>query len=157
MIDFRKTVLGDLVKNVGKIQNQREEILMTILRKPETRNFIIKLQEEQLRFGIRGDGTDFPASNPNYVESVRRREGSQQKPTFKINLLNKGRFYDTIDVVYGKSFFEIIANLNLYGKNFQDLYGNGSPILGLTDNSINQLIEFIEDDFILEVARRLWL
>ena len=156
MIDFRKTVLGDLVRNVEQIQRQRDEILMDILKRPATYNFIINLQENQLRFGIRGDGSEMPLSNPNYVESVRRREGPEQKPTFKINLLNTGKFYDTIDIIYGNKSFEIIANMLIYGKDFQDLYGNGSPILGLNDENLSNLIEFVQPEFIEEVKRRLW-
>lgn len=156
MIDFRKTAVGQLAQNALKLRGQAERILSEVLRRPEARNFIIKLQEEQLRFGIRGDGSEMPPSNPNYVDSVRRREGFNQKPTFKINLLNTGRFYDTIDVIYGRALFEIVADMSIYGENFQSLYGDGRPILGLNEESLNDFVEFIYPMFREEVIKQLW-
>lgn len=123
----------------------RDKILFEILLDEFNQDFIIALQKEQLRFGIRGDDSEMPDSNPDYVDAVRRIRGSQIKPTGRVNLQNTGEYYDTIDVELTPTSFIMIANNSIYGKDFRDLYGFN--ILGLTDASIQKLIEFIRPTY----------
>ena len=153
MIDFRKTVLGDLVRNVGKLR--RGQILRSILKDELTQDFIIDLQQKQLRSGKDGRGELITPEyiSPDYARAKQFIPG-RIAPEGTPDLFLTGNFFDTIDVIIGQTFVEIIANTTIYGRDFKDIYG--FDILGLNDESLQKLINFIKPEFIEEVKRRLW-
>jgi len=153
MVDFRNTVIGVVALNALKLQGQQNAILSEIWMDAFIQDFIIDLQKEQLRFGKLGNGGEFPLGGPAYIDSVRRIRGAQQKPTDKVNLLNTGAFYDTIDIQIGTSFFTLIANTTIYGDDFKSIYG--FDILGFNDENLQKLIDFVRPIFIEKTLIRL--
>lgn len=153
MIDFRKTVLGELVRNVGKLQ--RNEILRDILTDTLTQDFIIDLQQKQLRSGKDGRGELITPEyrSPDYARAKQSTPG-RIAPEGTPDLFVTGNFFDTIDLVIGQTFVELIANTTIYGKDFKDIYG--FDILGLNEESLQKLINFIRPEFIRETKRRIW-
>jgi hypothetical protein len=156
MIDFRKTAAGQIALNALKLDNQRNQILTDIWKDPFVQDFIINLNtESQLRFGKLGNGGDMPQAGPGYLAAKRSLIGTQNAPTELTNLFLTGAFYDTFDIIVSQTGFTIIANTALYGRDFKDIYG--FDILGLNDESLQKLINFIEPMFVKEVKRRLFV
>ena len=132
----------------------RDEILKTIWSDPFVQDFIIELNtEQQLKIGKLGNGGDMPEAGPNYLAAKRARIGGQNAPTDKVNLFFSGDFFRTFDIQITETGFVIIANTSIYGKDFKDLYG--FDILGLNEENIQKLIQFIRDDYQAEIAKRL--
>ena len=141
-----------LGQNAQKLN--RDEILKTIWSDPFVQDFIIELNtEQQLKIGKLGNGGDMPEAGPNYLAAKRAEIGFQNAPTDKVNLFFTGDFFRTFDIQVTQTGFVIIANTAIYGKDFKDLYG--FDILGLNEESIQKLIQFIRDDYQAEIAKRL--
>lgn len=132
----------------------RDEILKTIWSDPFVQDFIIDLNtEQQLKIGKLGNGGDMPEAGPNYLAAKRAVIGRDNAPTDKVNLFFSGDFFRTFDIQVTDNGFVIVANTAIYGKDFQDLYG--FDILGLNEENIQKLIQFIRDDYQAEIAKRL--
>ncbi|MCK4883747.1 MAG: hypothetical protein KAS30_02640, partial [Candidatus Diapherotrites archaeon] len=109
--------------------------------------------EQQLKIGKLGNGGDMPEADPNYLAAKRARIGVQNAPTDKVNLFFTGDFFRTFDIQITETGFVIIANTSIYEKDFKDLYG--FDILGLNEENIQKLIQFICDDYQAVIAKRL--
>lgn len=155
MIDFRKTIVGELALNAIKLDGKRNQILSNIWRDPFVKDFIIDLNtNQQLKIGKLGNGGDMPEAGPGYLAAKRSIIGTQNAPTDRTNLFLSGAFYETFDVIVSQTGFTIIANTALYGRDFKDIYG--FDILGLNDESLQKLIDFIEPIFVREVKELLF-
>lgn len=152
MIDFRKTIVGELALNAIKLDGKRNQILSNIWKDPFVQDFIINLNTKQQLFkGDLGNGGKMPQGNPSYISA----KGSRGAPDgVSTNLFLTGDFYDTFDIVVSQTGFTIIANTAIYGKDFIDIYG--FDILGLNDENLQKLIDFVEPIFVDEVKELLF-
>ena len=118
------------------------EILLELWNDPNVQNRIIELNtEEQLKLGIRSDGKFMPPyRNKRYLSAKRQVYG--QTPFDRINLRLRGEFYDTWKVFGTLVALFIDAKTMIHGRDFIDEYG--LEILGLTDENLQKLIEFIK-------------
>ena len=91
-----------------------------------------------------------PEGNPNYIKAKGRRGSPDGIST---NLLLDGDFYDSFDIQITSTGFVIIANTSIHGKDFVDLYG--FDILGLNDENLQKLINFIREDYKEELTKRI--
>lgn len=138
-----------LGQNAQKVNTN--EILKTIWSEPFVQDFIIDLNtKQQLFLGDLGNGGKMPEGSPSYIAS----KGNKAAPDgVSTNLFLSGEFYSTFDINILPSGFVIIANTAIYGKDFKDLYG--FDILGLNEENLQKLIDFIREDYQAELAKRL--
>jgi len=138
-----------LGRNASKININ--EVLSTIWKDPFVQDFIINLNtKEQLFFGDLGNGGKMPQGSPSYISAKGSRGAPDGEST---NLFLTGEFYSTFDIQVTQTGFVIIANTSIYGKDFKDLYG--FDILGLNEENLQKLIEFIRTDYKEELSKRI--
>ena len=141
-----------LGRNAQKLNNN--DILKVIWSDPFVQDFIIDLNtNQQLKKGVLGNGGDMPEASPEWLNFKRSTRGSNNFPTDKVNLFFTGDFFRTFDIQITGTGFIIIANTTIYGRDFKDRYG--FDILGLNNDSIQKLIDFIRIDYKEELIRRL--
>ena len=144
--------VADIGARIAKLN--RNEILSEIWRMPEVQDFIINLNtEKQLRIGDLANGQKTPELDPNYLESKRAIYGRDVNPTPFTNFRLTGEFYETFDIKVLDNGFLIIANTTIYGRDFIKDYG--FDILGLTDESIDELISYIRPIWIQKIEERI--
>ncbi len=139
MITFGR--LTDIIKN-GRTLNQNK-VLFFVMSKDENKEFVIELNTEEQLFhkGIDSEGVRLEDIGGEYSEYTVFLKQSDNLPADRITLYQTGDFYDTFNVVVEKDGFIIEANTIKGGDDLQDRWGD--DILGLTDDSIQELIEFI--------------
>jgi len=141
-----------LGQNAQQIDNN--EILKTIWSDPFVQDFIIDLNtNKQLKLGKLANDGDMPEGGAGYIAAARRIYGADAKPTDKTNLFLTGNFFDTFDIQVLNNGFVIVANTAIYGRDFQTIYG--FDILGLNEENLQKLIDFIREDYKKELANRL--
>lgn len=138
-----------LGQNAQKVNTN--EVLQSIWLDTFVQDFIINLNTRyQLFEGDLANGAKMPEGNPSYIAAKGSRGAPDGKST---NLFLTGDFFDTFDIQVLPNGFVIVANTAIYGRDFKDIYG--FDILGLNEENLQKLIEFIREDYKKELARRL--
>jgi hypothetical protein len=136
--------LKNLAKNV--IALDEKEIFVEVFNDPINQEFVIALNTERGGFGVTSQlfdqGID---SNGNslgqYALSTIAIKQKQGLPTDRITLFDTGAFYDSFRVRVGNGEFTITADpVKEDGNLFDDF---GEDIVGLTEESRNELVKFI--------------
>lgn len=131
---FKK--LYDIIENVKELNNQK--LTYYIFYNDEVQKIIIDLNRiEQLLYnGELPDGTFLPAYKSSY-NSLATFEGKSvtKEKGQPYTLLDTGEFYRSFKVIPNVNGFIITANDEKKNGTLEQMYGNGSKILGLTDEN----------------------
>ncbi|NQY01491.1 MAG: hypothetical protein HRU18_12055 [Pseudoalteromonas sp.] len=131
-----------------------DEILKVIWSDPFVQDYIVELNtNQQLKQGKLGNGGDMPEAGESWLNFKKAVKGADNFPSDKVNLFFSGEFFDTFDIEVLNNGFLIVANTAIYGRDFQTIYG--FDILGLNEENLQKLINFIREDYQEELARRL--
>lgn len=148
--------LLDMLRNMMSLDEG--DILSTALDKPETKDLIIKLNtEEQLfKYGEDAEGRKLRDIGGDYSPFTVEDKLTKGLPTDHITLFNTGRMYESETVRIGSE-----GDINMEmdtikdGEDIQDRWGPN--IVGLTDASLNYLIEHnVTEDVINETESWIW-
>ena len=146
--------LADIIGNVkGLDVNQA---LAFSISKPNIQFFILELNRRRQLFfqGINAEGKLLSSIGGNYtLFTLQQKQGTRPVNAANlINLFDTGSFYDTFRITLQEDGFLIEANTIKEGTDLQDRWGD--ELLGLTDDSIEVLIEKIQPDIVeyLKVA-----
>lgn len=144
MITFGK--LTDIIDN-GRALDQNKALFF-IISKEEYKDYIIELNTTEQLFakGIDSKGVKLEDIGGKYSEYTIFLKNIQNLPIDHITLYSTGDFYESFNVIVEKDGFTIEANTIKGGDDLQDRWGN--DILGLTDESINELVNVIIPKFI---------
>ncbi len=109
---------------------------------------------DQLFFeGVKSDGSTLPlyqgVYNQVYTFEGNSRTKAQGEP---YALYDTGDFYKSFRLLQDKTGFKILANDEKENGTLQDMYANGVPILGLTEESISKLTEEVQP-YIIQAIR----
>ncbi len=139
MITFGR--LTDVIDNIRALSTNKA--LFFIMSKDENKDLVIQLNTEEQLFskGIDSNGTRLENIGGEYSEYTVFLKKSDNLPVDRITLYQTGDFYDTFNVIVEKDGFIIEANTIKGNEDLQDRWGD--DILGLTNESINELIDAI--------------
>jgi hypothetical protein len=109
--------------------------------------------DQLLDKGVKSDNSTLPLYSVSY-QKVYSFEGVSRAKTAgePYLLLDTGDFYKSFRLLQDKTGFKILANDEKENGTLQDMYGNGVPILGLTEESISKLTEEVQP-YILQAIR----
>lgn len=129
--------IKNLLRKVEKYDVNR--ILFVVWSNPAVKQFIEQLNtKSQLHDkGIDSEGITL-GEYSSYTKAIKAEKGQRLD---HITLKDTGEFYESFDVVPSLKGFEITADPQKEDTNLIEAYGK--DILGLTDESIKELIEFI--------------
>ena len=125
-----------------------DAIVFDVIVKQE--NYILDLvRDEQLYQGLKADGSQIrPAYTPT-TKAIKRAKG---QPTDRVTWRDTGKLYKSLQLKTGMNEFEIEALDSKIGK-LTRKYGN--DVLGLTDDSIAEITNFIRPLVINELLEKL--
>lgn len=150
--------LHKLIDNVKNLETNK--ICFLVFREKTVQKIVIDLNRIDQLFlkGEKSDGSELPL----YVKT--RTKGLENKVyTFDgysnskkygqpYLLFDTGDFYKSFRLLQDKTGFKILANDEKEDGTLQDMYGNGVPILGLTEESISNLTEEVKP-YIIQAIR----
>ena len=150
--------LYKLIDNVKKLNSNN--ICFLIFRDTTVQKIVIDLNRiDQLFYeGVKSDGSSLPlyslsteaiSFNKIYTFEGNTTTKSAGQP---YTLFDTGDFYRSFAIKQDQQGFTIIANDEKENGTLQDLYGQGSNILGLTQDSISKLTEEIKP-YLVEAIR----
>ena len=129
------------------------ELFAQVAETKEFKDFVIFLnQEGQLELGVNSKGErleDVRKDKPNqgYSNSYKKLRQRRGLPTDRITLNFSGRFRDSFTVDVDREVNEILITINAntikQDKDLRNVWGN--EILGLSDESIQVLIDFTKE------------
>lgn len=144
--------MEELIEILETISNiDVDEVLFEVYKKDSFQRFAIDINtEEQLRRGLNREGGILGTySSIGYALDKDKLSG-RKAAFFVVDLFVTGRFYRTFKVTPLKDGFEIEAATDIYGDDFDLIYGK---VLGISDENIPNLITFVED-IVLEVLNK---
>jgi hypothetical protein len=145
--------LHKLIDNVKNLETNK--ICFLVFRDKTVQKIVIDLNRiDQLFFeGVKSDGSTLPlyqgVYNKVYTFEGNSRTKAQGEP---YALYDTGDFYKSFRLIQDKTGFKILANDEKEDGTLQDMYGNGVPILGLTEESISKLTEEVQP-YIIQAIR----
>jgi hypothetical protein len=145
--------LHKLIDNVKNLETNK--ICFLVFRDKTVQKIVIDLNRiDQLFFeGVKSDGSTLPlyqgVYNQVYTFEGNSRTKAQGEP---YALYDTGDFYKSFRLLQDKTGFKILANDEKENVTLQDMYGNGVPILGLTEESISKLTEEVQP-YIIQAIR----
>ena len=147
------TAIEELAENVIDLDKRFPDIFELVFDDKEVKDFIIALNTEVqlLQQGIDGTGTKLSKIGGPYADSTVRRKGGDRDT---VTLKDTGAFYDTFEVFIEGSVILIVANTIKEGVDLRERWGVN--IVGLTDDSISQLQDFIKERFIRAVKAEIF-
>jgi len=131
-----------LTEYLKRFINLGENVFKIVFDNEETKAEIIRLntQEQLFEEGVDSNGQRIePAYAPLTVD-IKRLEGL---PSDRVTLFQSGEFYESFTVTVGANFFTIDANDVKEDTRLFEKYGE--DVLGLTDESFNDLLVLIQD------------
>lgn len=130
------------------------EILSDIWRDTFVQDFILEElnQNDQLRKGLKANGKEVGFYRNDGYADFKQAIGSKA-PTGTVDLVVTGDFYSTFAVDITPKGFQITANTGIYEFDFAQKYGE--EILGLSEESIQKLQEFVKPMIIEKVREHL--
>lgn len=132
------------------------QVLVKILKKPSTVKFITGLNTnvQLVDFGEDSNGTQLSAIGGIYAASTIRLSKTRKKNRSHINLKDTGAFHKSFDVqVKSNANFSITADTVKNGTDLEDRWGDN--IVGLQDENVVLVMEFLEREFYKTVFRGL--
>jgi len=129
-------------------------VLVKILKKPKTQKFITDLNTKVQLFDYGEDsrGIQLAAVGGTYAPSTIKIKARKGQPTNRVTLKDTGDFYKTFDVqVKPNANFSITANTMKSGQDLEDRWGDN--ILGLQDENVIKVMEYLETEFYKVVLR----
>lgn len=145
--------LHKLIQNVKKLETNK--ICFLVFRDKTVQKIVIDLNriDQLLDKGVKSDNSTLPLYSVSY-QKVYSFEGVSRAKTAgePYLLLDTGDFYKSFRLLQDKTGFKILANDEKENGTLQDMYGNGVPILGLTEESISKLTEEVQP-YILQAIR----
>ena len=136
------------LKNAENVKAQ--SILVDVLRREDVRALIAELNTFGQLFedGIDSKGRKLSDIRQPYVESTIQRKRRQGLPVDRVTLFETGKFYESWNVtILENGDIEIEANTEV-APNYDLQKDYGKNILGLTEESISKISEFISPLFI---------
>ena len=110
---------------------------------PDLQDLIIHLNtEEQLIEGVNAQSETLESIGGKYSQVTIFFKERNNQPFDRVTLKDTGAFYDSFKVYYEKDGIVIDANTIKDGEDLQERWGN--DILGLTDESKEKLIFFLQ-------------
>lgn len=141
--------LIETARRISKLN--AEDVFIFVFSRADVLDYIEGLNKVQLRSGIDSEGVELIQRGGDYslkYRTIKRRKGT---PDGVVDLELTGKFYDSIQAKYES------GNLILQGdtiKDGQDLRKRwGNKIIGLTDENIEILREYIIRDIIPDFFR----
>lgn len=132
------------------------QALGEIWRDPFVQDFIIALNTEgQLAFGkdARDNNLSPEYQSPDYARAKQNIPG-RKAPLGIPDLKLFGSFYESFDINVLPDGFMIIADTKIHGRDFIEDYG--FDIIGLSDENIQKLIEFIRPIWMAKIEEYLF-
>ena len=132
------------------------QVLISILNQQKTKNYITGLNTnvQLVDYGEDSNGTQLSAIGGIYAASTIRLSKTRKKNRSHINLKDTGAFHKTFDVqVKANANFAITANTMKGGQDLQDRWGD--DIVGLQDENIVLVMEYLEAEFYKKVFKGL--
>jgi hypothetical protein len=145
--------LHKIIQNVKNLETNK--ICFLVFRDKTVQKIVIDLNRiDQLFFeGVKSDGSTLPlyqgVYNQVYTFEGNSRTKAQGEP---YALYDTGDFYKSFRLLQDKTGFKILANDEKENGTLQDMYANGVPILGLTEESISKLTEEVQP-YIIQAIR----
>jgi len=136
--------LIDILEKFTKLDS--DKLLFKVYEQSGFQRFVIDLNtEDQLRLGLDAEGNllrDYASEEYSFFkESISGRKA----PFGIVDLFVSGKLYRTWKMNPLKDGFELIAQTDLYGRDFNDIYGG---VIGISDENIENLITFVEEDLL---------
>lgn len=145
--------LHKLIQNVKNLETNK--ICFLVFRDKTVQKIVIDLNriDQLLDKGVKSDNSTLPLYSVSY-QKVYSFEGVSRAKTAgePYLLLDTGDFYKSFRLLQDKTGFKILANDEKEDGTLQDMYGNGVPILGLTEESISKLTEEVQQ-YIIQTIR----
>ena len=140
--------LNTFLNNASKIRAQ--EILVDVLRREDVRALVAELNTFGQLFeeGVDSEGRKLSDIRTPYADSTIKKKRREGLPVDRVTLFDTGKFYQSFDVrILDDGSIEIEATPEI-GNNYdlQDSYDEN--LLGLTDDSLEKLIDYITPFFI---------
>ena len=140
--------LNTFLNNASKIRAQ--EILVDVLRREDVRALVADLNTFGQLFeeGIDSEGRKLSEINKPYAPLTVEKKNREGLPSDRVTLFDTGRFYQSFDVrILDDGSIEIEATTQVEPTHdLEDSYGEN--IIGLTEDSIEKLIDYITPFFI---------
>lgn len=137
-----KNLCNNLLSDVNNAIN-------IILMRKEIQDFIVKLNQEQLhKENVDSENVLLPYYTKYSYELKQQKFGNDYPKRF--TLQDTGDFYDSMKLYLKKDYFMIIGNTK---KENKDLFSYSPNIMGLTEESIELLIEKINPLIIDELTK----
>ena len=130
------------------------QMLSEIWQKREIQDYIIALNQDAQLFdqGITSDGSSLGTYSP-FTIAKKESEGKFVPADFHIMLFDEGDFYDSFNIRVTSNGFLIVADaIKEDGTDLVQEYGR---ILGLTDESIQELRAVIQDELKQYIEQKL--
>lgn len=150
-IDF--SGLYDFFDEVRKVIHEDGGAWMFAFSHKDLRDEVVRLNQEQLyEYGIKSDGTFvLPDYSPFTIE-IKRKKGQRYD---HVTLKDTGKFYASFRVVYGKDWFEVLADDESgYDTPLFEIYGD--EVMGLTEYNLERIRVLILRYYAEYYARRLF-
>lgn len=133
------------------------ELLFEIYQQDSFQKFVIDLNtEDQLRLGLDAEGNLLR----DYISigySLEKDKIPGRKAPFGIvDLFVSGRMYRTWRVNPLKDGFELIADTDLYGPDFNETLGEGG-VIGIMDENIEKLVSLLEESLLDRLNKKIGL
>ena len=131
-------------------------VLVKILKKPKTQKFITDLNTKVQLFdqGEDNRGIQLASIGGTYSPTTIRLKARKGQPTNRVTLKDTGDFYKTFDVkVSNNASFSITANTDKEGQDLEDRWGE--DIIGLQDENVIKVMEYLENEFYKEIYKGL--
>lgn len=148
MLSFGR--LSDIINNTRALKLNKA--LFFVLNKDDVKTLIIELNtDRQLFEGVDATGFELEKIGGSYTDFTINTKIEESLPFDRITLFQTGKFYGTFSVQVMKTQIKIKADTIKIDENGerQDLQDRwGEDLLGLTDESIEELVQFILPDFI---------
>ena len=130
------------------------DVMFAILSKSDVKQLIIILNtDEQLFKGIDSTDTTLESIGGEYAPSTKDLKVLKGLPIDRVTLFDEGDFYDSFTVIPDKTGFTIEADTL---KGSYDLQNDwGFNLIGLTDESKNELVEVIKDEIVDYIFKKI--
>lgn len=138
------------IQRLKRFESNIEDIILGVLKQSEVESFIVELNEKQLDVGIDSNGD---AIRPPYTQTTIRFKIQKGQQFRWVTLKDTGKFRRSFDIIFRSDEFEIIAT-DQKTRKLKAKYG--PKILGLTTDSIDELIRFVQPKIKVEFERAIF-
>ena len=151
-MNFEQTDIGRILKNIKLLD--AADIFVSVMRQKETKDFIVKLNTDQLRWEfINSEGkllSEIGGGYSNFTMSIGKKQGR-----FKVDLYDTGEYHESFRIEnISATGFDITSDTNKGETDLKDRWGE--EIEGLTFDSVQKAAEFMLnlyfDQILLKIA-----